>query len=92
MKAKHSLQVFIKQIEQKDGEFLAFYQSEVLAATFFLYFKDNITGSIALNSFLEMLRQKYSSNIDLCYLEKKARFHSKAILDIVTQNLILTQL
>jgi len=92
MKHKQALQVFLKPVEQKEGEFLALYQSDVLASTFFLYFKDNIMGSIALNSFMEMLRRKYDSDVDLCLLDKKARFRSQAMLDIVTQKLILSQI
>ena len=91
MKLKQTLQVFLKPVEQQEGEFLAFYQSDILAATFFLYFKDNIMGSIALNSFMEMLRRKYNSDIDLCLMKETAKFESQAMLDIVTQKLILSQ-
>jgi len=92
MKHKQVLQVFLKPVEKKEGDFLAFYQSDVLASTFFLYFKDNIMGSIALNSFTEMLRRKYESDIDLCLLEEKAMFRSQAMLDIITQKLILNRI
>lgn len=91
MKHKQTLQVFLKPVEKQDGEFLAFYQSDILAATFFLYFKDNIMGSLALNSFMEMLRRKYNSDVDLCLLKEPAKFQSQAMLDIVTQKLILSQ-
>lgn len=92
MKHKQALQVFLKPVEKQEGEFLAFYQSDILAATFFLYFKDNIMGSVALNSFMEMLRRKYNSDIDLCLLKEKVKFQSQAMIDIVTQKLILSQI
>ena len=92
MKYKQVLQVFLKPVEKKEREFLACYQSDVLAFTFFIYFKDNIMGSIALNSFIEMLRRKYESDVDLYLLEEKARFRSQAMLNIVTQKLVLSRI
>lgn len=88
---KFELQVYIKPVENKEGEFLAFYQSDIYDATLFLYFKDNIMGSIALNSFLQMLRWKYKCEVDLCVLKETVKFQSQAILDIVTKKLILSQ-
>lgn len=89
---KSELQVYIKPVEKQEGEFLAFYQSEIMQATFFIYFKDNIMGSIALNTFMEMLRMKYESNVNLCLLNEKAKFQSKAMIDIVSQKLLFSQL
>ena len=66
MKHIKLLLVYLKPVEKKDGDFLAIYLSDILAATFFLYFKDNIMGFVALNSFMEMLRQKYNSDVNLC--------------------------
>lgn len=91
-KNRSELQVYIKPVEQQEGEFLAFYQSEILQATYFIYFKDNIMGSIALNTFIEMLRKKYSTDINLCLLNEKAKFQSKAMIDIVSQKLLFSQL
>ena len=51
----------------KDGFYLAYYHSDVLQATFSLYFKDTITGAIALNNFVEMLRIK--NEFSACKLE-----------------------
>jgi hypothetical protein len=51
----------------KDGFYLAYYHSEVLQATFSLYFKDSIVGAIALNNFVEMLRIK--NDFSTCRLE-----------------------
>ena len=89
---RSDLQVYIKPVEKKEGEFLAFYQSDIFDATFFIYFKDNIMGSIALNSFLQMLRWKYNCEADLCVLKEEVKFQSQAMLDIVSQKLILSQI
>ena len=64
-KNANSIQVFIKPVEEKEGHFLAFFQSDVLQATFFTYFKDNIMGAIALNTFTSMLEKKYISAEEL---------------------------
>jgi hypothetical protein len=89
---KHSLQVFIKPVDGYKGNYFAFFQSEFLQSTFFLGFKDNIMGAIALNSFVEMLGKKYDSHVELCLSEEKALFHNQALLDIVTQKILLSQL
>jgi hypothetical protein len=88
----HSIQVYIKPVEEKEGDFLAFYQSDILQATFFTYFKDNIMGAIALNAFTGMLEKKYSTDVELRLLDEKAKFHNKGLLDIVTHKMLLSQL
>jgi hypothetical protein len=88
----HKLQVFIKPVEGQKGNYLAFYQSEILHSTFFLSFKDDIMGAIALNSFVDMLGKKYEINVELCLLEEKAKFNNQALLDIVSQKVLLNQL
>ena len=88
----HKIQVFIKPVDGQPGSYLAFYQSDILHSTFFLSFKDDIMGAIALNSFVDMLGKKYDINIELCLVEEKAKFNSQALLDIVTQKVLLNQL
>ena len=88
----HSLQVCIKPVENQEGDFLALYQTSILQSTFFLYFKDNIMGSIALNTFTGMLGKRYNTTIELCLLDDQARFQNKALLDILTQNMLLSKL
>jgi|SRR4030042_6848652 hypothetical protein len=88
----NKIQVFIKPVEAQSGQYLAFYQSDIMHSTFFLSFKDDIMGAIALNSFVDMLGKKYESNIDLCLSDEKAKFNNQALLDIVTQKVLLSQL
>jgi len=85
------IQVFIKPVDGQAGNYLAFYQSDILHSTFFLSFKDDIMGAIALNSFVDMLGNKYEISIELCLSEEKAKFNNRALLDIVTQKVLLNQ-
>ena len=91
MKNFKRMKVFIKPVDGQEGNFLAFYQSEILHSTFFLSFKDDIMGAIALNSFVDMLGKKYEISIDLCLSDEKAKFQSQPLLDIVTQKILLNQ-
>ena len=88
----NKVQVFIKAVDGQTGNYLAFYQSDILHSTFFLSFKDDIMGAIALNSFVDMLGKKYEACIELYLSEEKAKFNNQALLDIVTQKLLLSQL
>jgi len=86
------IQVSIKQIEGQEGNYLALYQSDILHSTFFLCFKDDIMGAIALNSFVDMLSKKYEINIELRLLDEKMKIQNQALLDIFTQKVLLSQL
>jgi len=88
----NKIQVFIKPVDGQNGQYLAFYQSDILHSTFFLSFKDDIMGAIALNSFVDMLGKKYEINIELSLAIEKAKFNNQALLDIVTQKIQLNQL
>ena len=46
-----SIDITIKEIEEEEGKYLAFFKSELLGATYSVYFRDNILGSVALNGF-----------------------------------------
>jgi len=91
MSKTNKIQVFIKPVDGQAENYLAFYQSDILHSTFFLSFKDDIMGAIALNSFVDMLGKKYEISIELCLSEEKAKFNSQALLDIVTQKVLLSQ-
>jgi len=59
------LQITIKLVEGKEGEYVAYNKFEFLNVTYFVYFRNNIFGSVALNEFSEMVKSKYrESNID----------------------------
>jgi hypothetical protein len=79
---------------------IAYYRSEMLSATFSVYFRDcrktsvspkteffdspNIMGALALNSFHEMIRERYTGSIDFCVSADQLEFKNKALLDILS--------
>ena len=68
-----------------NGDFVAYYKSDFLTATYSVYFKDTIMGALALNSFYEMLKHKYPGQIDFCVSEYEHEYKSKALLDVLTE-------
>jgi hypothetical protein len=42
-------------VEDHPGDYLAYFRSEFLDATYTVFFKDTITGALALHSFAEMI-------------------------------------
>ena len=45
------IKITVKSVSGREGEYIAFYTSDFLDATFSVYFNDNIMGAIALNNF-----------------------------------------
>ena len=62
MKSMKDIQISIKRIAGRKGEYVAYYRSEFLDATFSVCFKDNILGAVALQSFSEMIKLKYEGD------------------------------
>ena len=84
-KASNNIQITIKRIEDKEGEYVAYYRSEFLNATYLVYFRDNIFGSVALHEFSEMIKSKYNeSNIDFIISNEKVEFKSRALLEAMS--------
>ena len=82
MKTKQ-INVKIRSIKNKEKEYIAYCKSEMLEASFFCHFKDNLFGSLALNSFSQMLQYKYESKINFIIEEKKVCFRDKALMDLL---------
>ena len=75
------------QVEDRKNEYLAYFKSDFLKATFALYFNDNILGSVALASFSEMIRYKYDvKKIEYVITSKKLKFKNPALLDVLSNN------
>jgi len=55
MKEKKRIRISIHPVEDRPGNYLATFRSEFLDATFTVFFKDTITGALALHSFAEMI-------------------------------------
>lgn len=84
-KTSRDLAVTIQALAGRDGEYLAYFRSEPLEATFSVYFHDSLMGAIALHEFAEMLRKAYGVNgvrLELC--DQTVVFRSPAVLDVLT--------
>jgi len=81
-RASNNVQITIKRIENKEGEYIAYYRSEFLNATYLVYFRDNIFGSVALHEFSEMIKSKYrESEVNFIISDEKVEFKSRALLE-----------
>ena len=79
-----NIKITIKQIEGRQGEYLAFYKSEFLKATYSVFFTDNIYGCIALTDFAEMLKHKYNEErVNFVISNEKLTFQYPQLLDIM---------
>ena len=64
MNPRDEIKVTFKAVSDREGEYVAYYRSEFLNATFSVYFRDTIFGAIALHDFTEMLKGKYEKGED----------------------------
>ena len=80
-----NIKIIIKEVENRQGEYIAYYRSELLNATYSVYFRDNIFGAIALHDFSEMIKSKYKEeDIEFIISEEKMLFKSKALLEAMS--------
>ena len=87
MKERRNIQIIIRPVEHREGEYIAYYEAEFLQATFSVHLKDNIFGALALHAFAEMIRKTYGKNyksgeIDFMVSDQAMSFQSKALLDV----------
>ncbi len=87
MKERRNIQIIIRPVEHREGEYIAYYEAEFLQATFSVHLKDNIFGALALHAFAEMIRKTYGKNyksgeIDFAVSDHAMSFQSKALLDV----------
>jgi len=85
MKTMRNIKITIKSVAEREGEYIAYYTSEFLGATFSVYFQDSIMGAIALHDFSEMIKGRYEKErieFDVC--EEKMRFKSRDLLEAMT--------
>lgn len=74
--------IIIKSIENRKKEYIAYYKSGFLQATFCIAFKDNIVGAVALNRFIEMIKNYFKmEEIPLSISKDMFKFKSRALLD-----------
>jgi len=85
MKTMKDIKITIKSVAGREGEYIAYYTSEFLGATFSVYFQDNIMGAIALHTFSKMIKSKYEKErIEFVVSEEKMRFKSRDLFEVMT--------
>ena len=62
MKENRNIQIIIRPVENREGEYIAYFENEFLQATFSVLLKDNIFGALALQSYSEMIRKTFAKN------------------------------
>ena len=78
--------ITIKQIENRNQEYLAYYKSDFLKSTFCVSFSDDVFGAVSLVKFTEMIKTHFNEqNITLFISDKNIKFKSQALLDELTQ-------
>jgi len=86
MKTNKKINIMIHPVENRKGNYVAYFKSEFLNATFSVFFQDTITGALALHTFSEMIGKKYEQKeIDFILSEAQVSFRSEALLDVVNR-------
>jgi len=80
------LDITIRPVKNMEGDFIAYYKSDMFKATYSVYFKDTIMGALALNAFYDMLKQKYKQDIEFSFLDQELKFKNQALLDVMSDN------
>jgi len=79
-----TIEIIIQPVKNMKGDFIAYYKSEMLSATYSVYFNDTIMGALALNAFYEMLKNNHPGRIDFCVEEHELQFKNQALLDVLS--------
>jgi len=86
MNEKKKIHITINPVENRKGDYIAHFRSEFLDAVFTVFFKDTITGALALYSFAEMLRKKYEQKqVEFLLSDQEVPFQNEALLDVVNR-------
>ena len=88
-KENKELKVIIEPVGNRETEYLAYYESEFLKATFSVYIHDNIFGALALNKFAEMIKGQYgkeyrNNRVEFIISDEPVGIKNKAILDVIS--------
>lgn len=82
---KEHKSITIGRFNKNKDELIAFFKHEFLQSTFSVSFKDNITGAVALHSFIDMLQNKYNSkDFELIISKENLNFKTEHILKGLT--------
>ena len=78
--------IVISPVKDHSGEYVAYFRSEFLQSTYTVYFKDTITGALALYNFGEMIRKQYDQQeVDFLLSEEEVPFRSEALVDVINR-------
>lgn len=81
----NQIDVVVRPIKNKNGEYIAYCKADLLAASYFVYFQDTILGSVALNNFCEMIRFHYEKRINFVIDNTRlVSFQDRALLDVLS--------
>ena len=82
---KKNIEIIIRPVKNMQSDFIAYYKSDMLSATYSCFFKDTIMGALALNAFYDMLKHKYPGQIDFCVQEHELDFKNQALADVLSE-------
>ena len=90
-KENREIKIIIEPIVNRETEYLAYYESKFLKATFSVYIHDNIFGALALNKFAEMIKEQYyneyrNKRVEFIISDEPVNFKNRAILDVISSN------
>ena len=86
MKTNKKINIMIHPVKNRKGNYVAYFKSEFLNATFSVFFQDTITGALALHTFSEIIRKKYEEKeVDFILSEEQVPFRSEALLNVVNR-------
>ena len=75
-------QIIIKKIENRKNNFIAYFKHEFLKSTFFISFTDSILGSVALNDFFQMLKNRYDKeSFNFVISDEEIKFKNEHLLN-----------
>ena len=88
MKERGNIQIILRPVEGRSGEYIAYYETEFLQATFSVHLKDNIFGALALQAFGKMVRKAFSKNyrsseIGFVLSTESMKLENKLLLDVL---------
>jgi hypothetical protein len=79
-------EIIIKKIENRKNNFIAYFKHEFLKSTFFVCFSDSILGSVALNDFFQMLKNRYDKeNFNFVISDEEIKFKNEHLLNQIIE-------
>ena len=79
------MKIVIRKVQGKENNYIGYLSPGFIPkACFFVYFADDIFGSISLNRFIEMSRRYFSSDkVDIDFIDKEINFKNTAVIELI---------